>query len=165
DHLRDGIGLRGYGQKDPKREYAREGFEMFQQMLALFRQEVVRRICLVEPRVEAADEEIAALEQRMHASGPDNIQLQHASQGGYGVADAMRGNAAPVPAAAAAAAGGAGVAAPPAPPRPSAPRPSQPLPGTPTQAPPASAQRVGRNDPCPCGSGKKYKKCHYPEFG
>ena len=152
DHLREGIGLRGYGQKDPKREYAREGYNLFQQMLALFHENAVKKICMVEPRVQVDPERLATLERQLaeHGSGQRQIE-QHPGQQTYGVSGAAT---LPAPA------GPAGI-------------PQQRLPQQ-ARTPLAAAApampvvrdqpRVGRNDPCPCGSGKKYKKCHYPQY-
>ncbi len=122
DALRDGIGLRGYGQRDPKLEYKREGFEMFQDMLFQIRESVFRaltrvRVQVVSPEEEAAraaaEREAVAREFR-HREEP--AQLSYSS-GGESVTEN---------------------------------RPKQPV---------RAAPRVGRNDLCPCGSGKKYKKC------
>ena len=122
DALRDGIGLRGYGQRDPKLEYKREGFEMFQDMLFQIRESVFRaltrvRVQLVSPEEEearaAAEREAIAREFR-HREEPAELSY---SGGGETAAEA------------------------------------------PARKPVRAAPRVGRNDPCPCGSGKKYKKC------
>ncbi|MBD5646820.1 MAG: preprotein translocase subunit SecA [Desulfovibrio sp.] len=122
DALRDGIGLRGYGQRDPKLEYKREGFEMFQDMLFQIRESVFRaltrvRVQLVSPEEEearaAAEREAIAREFR-HREEPAELSY---SGGGDTAAEA------------------------------------------PARKPVRAAPRVGRNDPCPCGSGKKYKKC------
>lgn len=114
DHLRQGIHLRGYAQKNPKQEYKREAFELFEGLLDLVRKEVTRVVFTVQIRSQEDVEETAP-----HAD-VQNVQYQHA---GYDEAlDDESGEAAP-------AAGD-------------------------------SAPKVGRNDPCPCGSGKKYKHCH-----
>lgn len=117
DHLRQGIHLRGYAQKDPKQEYKREAFELFSDMLDRIRTEVVRILMTVKIQspeaVEATEPEPAQL---------DNVTYHHSD---YDAAlsgeDPGLGETAP-----------AGDAVP----------------------------RVGRNQPCPCGSGKKYKHCH-----
>ena len=126
DHLRQGIHLRGYAQKNPKQEYKREAFELFAQMLDLIRHDVVRLIMTV--RIQS-QEEIAAAEQQMAQAHVENVHYEHAdfnpalapeellspatsneSMGGQTIVNAM--------------------------------------------------PKVGRNDPCPCGSGKKFKQCH-----
>ena len=107
DHLRDGIGLRGYGQKDPLIEYKREGFDMFSSMMDRIKSDALDRLFRVQ---------------------------------------AVKGEEQPPPA----------VAAPP-PPRMILNRGEEPAAPTTVQR---QADKVGRNDPCPCGSGKKYKKCH-----
>lgn len=107
DALRDGIGLRGYGQKDPKLEYKREGFEMFQSMLFRIRERVFKALTRV--RVQRQEEEEAPREQFKHKEEAKGVAYSAAGEAGH----------------------------------------------TPVRA----DARVGRNDPCPCGSGKKYKKC------
>jgi preprotein translocase subunit SecA len=116
DHLRQGIHLRGYAQKNPKQEYKREAFELFEALLNTVRHEVTRILSTVEIRSEA---QIEAAEQK-HPQ-VENVQYHHAD---YEEALAA--------------------AAPEKKPRPQ----ERVLP------------KVGRNDPCPCGSGKKYKHCH-----
>jgi preprotein translocase subunit SecA len=118
DHLRQGIHLRGYAQKNPKQEYKREAFELFSAMLDAIKIEVTRITTTVQVRTE---EDVEAVEQQ---EGPANVQYQHADP------DIALAQAA-MPAAVAVA--------------------NSPSPGVP---------KVGRNDPCPCGSGKKYKHCH-----
>ncbi|MBL8952244.1 MAG: preprotein translocase subunit SecA [Myxococcaceae bacterium] len=114
DHLRQGIGLRGYGQKDPKLEYKREGYDGFIKMLAAIKVQFVSQVMRAQPRDAQEDSERLQrqMEQRRRA--------------------AVEGRA-----------------------------------GEDGKALPAAAKqvvregpKVGRNDPCPCGSGKKYKKCH-----
>jgi preprotein translocase subunit SecA len=105
DHLKEGIGLRGYGQKDPKQEYKKEAYNLFMEMIVRIREEVVERIYWVQVNHEDEVEEIAE-EQRsrklvFNISGDEE---RH-------------------------------------------------------QEPAKSTKVAGRNDPCPCGSGKKYKKC------
>ena len=115
DHLRQGIHLRGYAQKNPKQEYKREAFELFENLLDLVRREVTRIVFTVQIRSAEDVEETAP-----HAD-MQNVQYQHAdfdeaigSEEAHAVAE-----------------------------------------------PPADAgPKIGRNDPCPCGSGKKYKHCH-----
>ncbi|MGZ3240313.1 MAG: preprotein translocase subunit SecA [Burkholderiaceae bacterium] len=126
DHLRQGIHLRGYAQKNPKQEYKREAFELFGQMLDMIRDSVVKIVATV--RIQSR-EEMEAAEQDMAQSHVANVNYQHAD---------FDENAAPED-----------LLAPTA--NPDAGKP-QPL----VNAMP----KVGRNDPCPCGSGKKYKQCH-----
>jgi preprotein translocase subunit SecA len=114
DHLRQGIHLRGYAQKNPKQEYKREAFELFEALLDLVRKEVTRIVFTVQIRTPEDVEETAP-----HAD-VQNVQYQHA---GF---DEALGDSDEV----------------------------QP------QQPADSGPKVGRNDPCPCGSGKKYKHCH-----
>jgi preprotein translocase subunit SecA len=125
DHLRQGIHLRGYAQKNPKQEYKREAFELFAQMLDLIKNDVVKVVMTV--RIESR-EAIEAAEENMAQSHVENVHYQHAD---------FDANAAPEELLA------------------------------PTAVADESAQpqvnglpKVGRNDPCPCGSGKKYKQCH-----
>jgi len=120
DHLRQGIHLRGYAQKNPKQEYKREAFELFQMLLETVRNEVTRILMLVQIRrqEEIPVEEPAPL---------SNVQYQHTD---YETALAGGGDAE-------AAEGGEG-----------------------RSEPARAGVKVGRNDPCPCGSGKKYKHCH-----
>ena len=106
DHLRDGIGLRGYGQKDPLIEYKREGFDMFSSMMERIKSDVLERMFRVQ---------------------------------------AVRGEQPPPPA-----------PEPIPPPRMVLNRSDEPA----TQTVQSQGDKTGRNDPCPCGSGKKFKKCH-----
>ncbi|WP_420473083.1 preprotein translocase subunit SecA [Noviherbaspirillum sp. ST9] len=126
DHLRQGIHLRGYAQKNPKQEYKREAFELFGTMLDLIKNEVVRIVMTV--RIQSR-EEIDAAEAQLAQSHVENVHYEHAD---------FNPNAAPeellAPTANAEAAG------------------QQPMVN--------GMPKVGRNDPCPCGSGKKYKQCH-----
>jgi preprotein translocase subunit SecA len=122
DHLRQGIHLRGYAQKNPKQEYKREAFELFGQMLDMIRNEVVRVVMTV--RIQTRDE-IDAAEEQLAQPHVENVHYQHAD---------FNPNAAPEDLLAPAAVS------------------EQTLAG--------DVPKVGRNDPCPCGSGKKYKQCH-----
>jgi preprotein translocase subunit SecA len=115
DHLRQGIHLRGYAQKNPKQEYKREAFELFEGLLQTVRSEVSKLLMTVEVRSEEQIEEAEAPPQL------ENVQYHHADY------DEALGAAA-------------------------APKPAQPI--------ERHTPKVGRNDPCPCGSGKKYKHCH-----
>ncbi|MCC6652192.1 MAG: preprotein translocase subunit SecA [Candidatus Eisenbacteria bacterium] len=135
DHLKGGIGLRAYGQKDPLIEYKREAFTLFDSMMSEVREEFVQRFFRVQLQPAAAQQVIESAPE-----APTQIIESHAT------ADTFGGAAAAVAAGAEPEAGGATA---PAPPQPL--RPIQPV---------RNAPRVGRNDPCWCGSGKKYKKCH-----
>jgi preprotein translocase subunit SecA len=120
DHLRQGIHLRGYAQKNPKQEYKREAFELFEAMLGTIAREVTQITLTVQVRSEADVEAVVPQEPPV-----SNVQYHHA---GYDEAlGAPEGEAA----------GAAG---------------QQPI--------QRQQPKVGRNDPCPCGSGKKYKHCH-----
>lgn len=134
DRLRDGIGLRGYGQRNPLLEYKKEGFNMFMLMNAMRDESVVNRILRTQlsPEVEGAADEPSKRAARKLASG--NIAKPSAP--------------APVQAP------GANVL----PPRPAAP--SKPAKGIAAKNF-AELYNIKRNDPCPCGSGKKFKKCCY----
>lgn len=103
DHLREGIGLRGYGQKDPMREYQREGYAMFMEMISRIKMDTLEKLCLVRIQREEEVEEIRQKQKQDYILSrgedtPANQTIRHET-------------------------------------------------------------KVGRNDPCPCGSGKKYKKC------
>ncbi len=117
DHLRQGIHLRGYAQKNPKQEYKREAFELFESLLNTVRLEVTRFLMTVEIRSE---EQIEQAEQ--HPPQVENVQYHHAD---YDEALAATDDK---------------------------PQQQQPV--------HRASEKVGRNDPCPCGSGKKYKHCH-----
>ena len=106
DHLKEGIGLRGYGQKDPKQEYKREAYQLFMDMMNRTREEVVEKIFWVQV---AQEEDVARLEVEQQAQQQRMV---------FNLGD-----------------------------------------HEPAPAPAKSKKNVGRNDPCPCGSGQKYKKC------
>ena len=129
DYLRQGVGLRGYAQKNPKQEYKREAFEMFQQMLEEIKQDTVSFIARVKFQTSA---EAALLDSQNKDDAEQDLQLQHAE------ADDVLHPAANV-----------------------APQPQPAQNQPPAKAVPVtrSGQKVGRNDPCTCGSGKKYKHC------
>ena len=120
DHLRQGIHLRGYAQKNPKQEYKRESFELFSDMLDRIKHDVVKVVLTVQVRTQ---EDVQAVEE---APAVSNVKYQHA---GYEEALAMSNADAE---------------------------------GAPAGVVPfvRTGEKVGRNDPCPCGSGKKYKQCH-----
>ncbi len=121
DHLRQGIHLRGYAAKNPKQEYKREAFELFESLLGAIAREVTKITLTVQIRTEADVEAVEAQEPAL-----TNVQYQHAD-----LDEALADEAAAAPA---------------------APAPQQPI--------QRQFPKVGRNDPCPCGSGKKYKHCH-----
>jgi preprotein translocase subunit SecA len=132
DYLRQGIYLRGYAQKQPKQEFKREAFELFEAMLGRIKHEIVQLLARVRIRSE---DEVEALErqQRLQAEAQARaMQFQHAEAAGFGAGE----QAAEPP-------GGA--------------EGQMPVVQMPVHR---DAPKVGRNDPCPCGSGKKYKQCH-----
>jgi len=104
DHLKEGIGLRGYGQKDPVREYQKEGYDLFMDMIRRIKEDTLEKLCMVQIRREEEVEE-------MREQSRQNYIMN-------------RGEDIPAPATVR-----------------------------------RKNEKVGRNDPCPCGSGKKYKKC------
>ena len=122
DHLRQGIHLRGYAQKNPKQEYKREAFELFQQMLEDIKHDTIRIISNVQVQ---EDDRTAEQERLRREEMARRMHFEHAEAGN--------------------AQGEGEDAAPPA-------EEHQPF--------VREGQKVGRNDPCPCGSGKKYKQCH-----
>ena len=122
DQLRQGIHLRAYANKNPKQEYKRESFALFEGLLQRLKYEVVRFLSNVQ--VQRSDEAAAIEQQRREAAAKQKMAFEHAEAG-----------SAVAPAA-------------------DAPPPAAPQPMTRAQP------KVGRNDPCPCGSGKKYKQCH-----
>jgi preprotein translocase subunit SecA len=134
DHLKEGIGLRGYGQKDPLVEYKRESFELFQDMKRRIDEEMVKTLWLIRPVIEPGAE---APRPQRRPSAPMTLNEPKAASFS------------------------------PSPRRPS-PVPALPRSGparvggddAPMQTIRRDEPKVGRNDPCPCGSGKKYKKCH-----
>ncbi|MEM9383639.1 MAG: preprotein translocase subunit SecA [Pseudomonadota bacterium] len=137
DYLRQGIGLRSYAQKNPKQEYKREAFEMFSDMLERVKTEVTKRLCMFELRTEADPQTLER--QREAAAKAQLAQARAAQEAAPGTGTAAPGQA-PSPARRVGGGGGAPAAA---------------------AAPVMRAERkVGRNEPCPCGSGKKYKQCH-----
>ncbi|NOT16091.1 MAG: preprotein translocase subunit SecA [Methylotenera sp.] len=121
DHLRQGIHLRSYAQKNPKQEYKREAFELFEGLLNTIKNEVTKVTMLVQVKTEA---DVEAVEKPAEVA---NVQYQHADY------DEALANPVAADEAAQLAAG---------------------------QAVVREGVKVGRNDPCPCGSGKKYKQCH-----
>jgi preprotein translocase subunit SecA len=124
DHLKEGIGLRGYGQRDPLTEYKKEAFDLFQDMVERVKAAVVERLFKVQVVRDAPMElpAVAAWTRTQETRGE--------------MPGERPSGAAPVAVS----------------------RPA-PTPKTPT------GEKIGRNDPCYCGSGKKYKKCHYLQQG
>ena len=115
DDLRDGVRLRGYAQKDPLIEYRKEGYEMFQKLMAQFEYNLSRKIFRLEP------------------VAPTEMMPQNVTEGrGDSMSENTNDESVELP---------------------------------PKQVTIHKDQVIGRNDPCPCGSGKKYKKCCYPKFG
>ena len=139
DYLRQGIHLRGYAQRNPKQEYKREAFEMFSSMLERVKHDTVSILSKIQIR---RPEDVQAVEPAM--PDPSTLRFQHAAAPSI-------------------------VQAPPPPVPESRPSAQSPGPGM-RPPPPAAAEpvapyvreapKVGRNDPCPCGSGKKFKQCH-----
>ncbi|MBT8151934.1 MAG: preprotein translocase subunit SecA [Gammaproteobacteria bacterium] len=125
DHLRRGIGLRAYAARNPKQEYKREAFELFQSMLSNMKLEFIRFLALVDIRPQ--DDPDAIEKQRMEEQARETITASHP--------DASAGTD---PAAAA----------------------DPEAKDTAQQPMVRDGRKVGRNEPCPCGSGKKYKQCH-----
>jgi preprotein translocase subunit SecA len=124
DHLRQGIHLRGYAQKDPKQEYKREAFEMFTNMLDEIKHEVIGIVSKVQVHTE---EEVKVMEEQNRA--PREMQYQHAEVSALGA-------------------------------EPEEAPPPEPAPAAAAKPYIRDIAKVGRNDPCPCGSGKKFKQCH-----
>ncbi|MEJ0003270.1 MAG: preprotein translocase subunit SecA [Pararobbsia sp.] len=146
DHLRQGIHLRGYAQKNPKQEYKREAFELFAALLDAIKLEVTRVVMTVQIQSPEQIEEVA--EELEEVGGRlEHVQYQHA-EFGEAVAESGAGDDSIAVAAVSASAVAAAVAAG----------------GDHVEAagvePRIALPKVGRNDPCPCGSGKKYKHCH-----
>jgi preprotein translocase subunit SecA len=132
EHLRDGIGLRGYGQRDPKNEYKREGYDMFLNMMANVSSSVLVKLMEFRPEGSRAIEELEQEAAEQHQHELDQAVARHVGEdgvvapptgGGGATLDELREQAAAKPVT--------------------------------RQAP-----KIGRNDPCPCGSGKKFKQCH-----
>ncbi len=119
DYLRQGIGLRGYAQKQPMQEYKRESYEMFTELLGNIKQEVIRILARVQVK---AEEDVEAVEEQRRQETP--MEFRHDQAGPAG--------------------------APPPAPNPEA--------GHETFV--REGRKIGRNEPCPCGSGNKYKHCH-----
>jgi preprotein translocase subunit SecA len=107
DHLKEGIGLRGYAQQNPLVEYQKEGFTMFESLMAVMQQDVVEKVFTVQVQRQQDVEQI-------QQAAPQRVVMSHGDQTETPAAEPVK----------------------------------------------RDAEKVGRNDPCPCGSGKKYKRCH-----
>lgn len=125
DHLRAGIGLRGYGGRNPKQEYKRESFELFSSLLDRVRYEVILFLSRVELATPEEVEKMRQAREEQERKTAAAMSMKHASSSSLG---STEGQGDTVDAKA--------------------------------EAPFIREQKVGRNDPCPCGSGKKYKRCH-----
>ena len=136
DHLRASIGLRAYAQKQPKQEYKRESFELFQELLVNIKRDVVQLLSRVQIETPAA---VAEAERKRREEAEARMRFSHAE------ASALQ----------APAADGGPAGAPPGQPG----RPAQ-TEGDRVETFIREEKKVGRNEPCPCGSGKKYKHCH-----
>jgi len=110
DHLKEGIGLRGYGQRDPLVEYKKESYELFEGLMSRIEEDTLRFLFLLQP----VEEQKQAEQMERKRKRAEFVMSQQSSNGGDGEKQPVR----------------------------------------------RDASKVGRNDPCPCGSGKKYKKCH-----
>jgi preprotein translocase subunit SecA len=137
DYLRQGIHLRGYAQKNPKQEYKREAFEMFSVMLDEIKHDVISIVSRAQLRSE---QDVEAMEEQRSATM--KMQFRHA-EAQSAIANAPAPAGASLPPMAAAPPGGLSEQA------------AEPL-----QPFVRSEAKIGRNEPCPCGSGKKYKRCH-----
>jgi preprotein translocase subunit SecA len=134
DYLRQGIHLRGYAQKNPKQEYKREAFELFEQLLDVVKMDVTRVLMTV--RVQSEEEVARAAEViEERAEQISNVTYTHPNEDGSVSLEASTSSSEAALGAVAASIGAA-------------------------QTTLGSVPKVGRNDPCPCGSGKKYKHCH-----
>lgn len=117
DHLRQGIHLRGYAQKDPKQEYKMESFNLFSDLLRHIKNQTIAVLSTIEIQ---AEEDVEAMEQQRRREAPQNMDFQHPSL----VAE------------------------------------QEPSQGSAAMPYVRDEAKVGRNEPCPCGSGKKFKQCH-----
>ena len=134
EHLRQGIHLRGYAQKNPKQEYKREAFELFENLLGIIRTEVSRVLMNVQIQSAAEAEQVAdQLEDRAEQTA-GGARMMHADSSELSGMDED--------------------------PEAVALRLQEVASANPAQRPIVNGHHVGRNDPCPCGSGKKYKHCH-----
>ena len=164
DHLRQGIGLRAYGQRDPLNEYRGEAFSIFESMLDSLREQVTQLLSHVELRVAGPDQQESPVPER---TPPKMQETRRDPALAAAAAGAGAGPGAPVdgpPAALLARGNGAGNPAP-APREAAEPGPTAAGSVTVRHAAfdagnPETWTKVGRNAPCPCGSGRKYKRCH-----
>ncbi|RUO33492.1 preprotein translocase subunit SecA [Aliidiomarina sanyensis] len=122
DHLRQGIHLRGYANKNPKQEYKREAYNLFTDMLEALKLDVISILSKVKVRAEEDVEQMEAKRREKAASAPKNFQHESSPTSGTDSKPAA--------------------------------------PGADGRPVVRDGEKVGRNDPCPCGSGKKYKQCH-----
>ncbi len=146
DHLKEGIGLRGYGQRDPLVEYKRESFDLFQDMKARVDEEMVRTLWWLRP-VFSEDGTAGPRRPAPRRQAPLILNDPGAALTGSGFSGS-RGSAAAV------------AEPPPSNPFGPTPKPSRVGGDDVVKTVKREEPKVGRNDPCPCGSGKKYKKCH-----
>ena len=136
DYLRQGIHLRGYAQKNPKQEYKREAFQMFSNMLDQMKHDVISIVSRAQLRSE---QDVEAMEEQRKAA--TKMQFRHAeAQSAIANSPAVAGAALPS--------------------MPTGQGPGQQQTADLVQPFVRSEAKVGRNEPCPCGSGKKYKRCH-----
>jgi preprotein translocase subunit SecA len=146
DHLKEGIGLRGYGQRDPLVEYKKESFELFQAMKDRIEEEIVRYLWRLTPVVTDESGNAAApppVRPPTLRRPPQITMNQPSAASPFGAIGGTGGDAARPPAA-----------------RSDGPRPPRTGGDDVIKQVKRDEPKVGRNDPCPCGSGKKYKKCH-----
>ena len=129
DYLRQSVGLRGYAQKNPKQEFKREAFEMFQGLLDRVKFDVTNILLRLQ-----IQENTSLPPQRSEEEAEAQMEFQHPQAHGYDEAPGALDGGSPVESE-------EGVIEPPAPFK-------------------REGRKVGRNEPCPCGSGKKYKQCH-----
>jgi preprotein translocase subunit SecA len=132
EHLRDGIGLRGYGQRDPKQEYKKEGYDIFITMMAATTGNVCSKLFKVQVQRETEIERIEQADAEKHAAQQRAMQMRHGAEPAGGEEEAASAQ----------------------------PRPSSRAPRVSVQPVRRDGPKIGRNDPCPCGSGQKFKKCH-----
>src|SRR5579863_8603349 len=153
DHLRQVIGLRGYGQRDPLNEYKAESFSLFEAMSQSLREAVTAQLMRVEIQAAPPPEQEPAPLPAMAAHKADPITGEDEMALALAGAETLARHGIGATAAAASGAGSAGAGAMPAR-GPQAPAPAR------NPQDPQSWGKVGRNEPCPCGSGKKFKHCH-----
>jgi preprotein translocase subunit SecA len=138
DHLKEGIGLRGYGQRDPLVEYKKESFALFQAMKDRIDEESVRYLWRIQPVIQDERSSTAAVRQpAARRAAPLTLNAPGGAASPFGGPGA-RGRSAPA----------------------EGPRPARTGGDDVVKTVRRDEPKVGRNDPCPCGSGKKYKKCH-----